>query len=296
MKRFTRTIEHLFSNHQHPELPITPPMRVELGELFELETLSSGDAGKIPGWTGGNPWTGPVIIESIAAGDVIAITIESLQVDDSCYLPLDHGALLPEEYIIPRNDFCEIRDDVAYFPCGFMVPVCPMLGCFGVVPAEFFADPWDHGGNMDITEVRTGATVHVRCSRDGGYFACGDGHALQGEGEINGFSLEVSLTARLRINRSPYQHLNEALIIETPERLMTVGIAHEVPKSIRKAIWAMTDLLARMKGMDTLDAYQLASHVGDVRLGAVWPLWCTRWHVPIPVYLGLDRSLIDWQI
>jgi amidase len=298
MQRLSR--EHLFKNHKNPVLPDPPPLRVSLGEPFELETADTAhrsikvreDATKPPGPMAGNPWTGPVYVEGVRAGDVIAVTIDDIRVDDNCTIQIDETSLLPPEERDDRVDFVPILDGMAMMPGGIRVPVRPMLGCFGVVPAAFFADPWDHGGNMDIPDIRAGRTVHIKCQRDGALFGCGDGHARQGEGEINGYSLEVSTTVRLRIDRSRYQNLQESILIENADRFVMVASAHEVPMGIRKVVWAMTRFVSEICGLSVVDAYQLVSHLADLRLGAVWPMWCTRWHIPVPLSLTLERSLI----
>jgi acetamidase/formamidase len=219
MQRFTR--QNLFRNNvEFQQCPTAPRLRVAQGESFLIETVdtghrnitSPGDRGKPDGPMAGNPWTGPVHVEGIQAGDVIAVSIESIAVEDHCLLPITEESLLPADIIEVGEDFIAIADGLALFSGGIRVPIRPMFGCFGVVPLSTPIDPSNHGGNMDIPEIRAGSVVHLRCEREGGYFGCGDGHALQGEGEINGFSLEVSLVGQLRIDRSPYQNLRSILI------------------------------------------------------------------------------------
>jgi len=307
MQKLTK--EHLFWNRSHRvdgkltpyPLPPTPPLRVAQGESFLIETvdtlhrsiMSEADIGKPSGPMAGNPWTGPVYIEGICAGDVIAVSIEDIQVTDHCLLGMEKGdTLLPAELIEPREDFIRIKDGVAYFPGGMQAPIRPMFGCFGVVPTSARPEPYEHGGNMDIPDICAGNIVHIRCERDGAYFGCGDGHALQGDGEINGFSLEVSLLGQLSIAKSKYQALR-TIMIETPDKFITVGIKHEIRQGVEDAVHSMSDLLARTKNISLCDAYQLASHVGDIRLGAMWPMWHTEWHIPIPVCLHLEKAYFN---
>jgi amidase len=237
----------------------------------------------------GNPSTGPVYVEGIRAGDVIAVTIEELDVLGHTLLGAGGAdTLLPAAMQEAREDFVRIEHGVAQFPGGVTAPVRPMYGCFGVVPSEACPEPYGHGGNMDIPDVCAGNTVHVRCQRDGAYFACGDGHALQGDGEINGFSLEVSLRGRLRIDMSPYQTLG-AMLIETPDRHITVGVKRDMKESVTDAVTAMAELFADARGVTVMDAYQFVSHVGDLRVGAIWPLW-SEYDIPIPMCLHLARE------
>ena len=295
MKKLTR--DHLFRNYGDlSTLPDTPPLQVDLGEPFLIETVDTGDmlllsekdVDKGCGPMAGNPSTGPVYVDGVEAGDVIAVHIEELRVVGHTLIHIDDKSLLPQEAIAPRRDFVRIEGGVAGFEGGLTVPVRPMYGCFGVVPAGPSPEPWRHGGNMDVPDVAEGDIVHVRCERDGAFFCCGDGHAIQGDGEVNGFSLEVSLDGRLRIERSPYQDL-ETLLIETPSSFITVGIEHEFVDSVRSAQYSMAQFLAQTRGVGLLDAYQFASHVGDLRLGAVWPMWRPDCDIPIPACLHLAK-------
>jgi amidase len=304
MKRLTN--DHLFRNYRFenekgedvPHLVPTPPLRVSQGEAFLIETVDTGhrnvlspkDKDKPSGPVSGNPSTGPVYVEGIKVDDVIAVTIEDLQVVDHCFIAVDEESLLPAEYIDDREDFISISNGFAHFPGGIRVPVRPMYGCFAVVPASGRSEPGEHGGNMDIPYVCAGNTVHFRCERDGAYFCCGDGHAVQGEGEINGYSLEISLLGQLRIEKSKYQDL-KSILIETPDELITVGVKRPIEDALKSAVYSMSHLLSREKEIGLTEAYQVASHVGDVRFGAMWPLWREepRW-TRIPVCLHLSKS------
>jgi len=296
MQRLTR--EHRFRNHGDlSTLPAEPPLTVAQGETFVIETIATSDrfiaceadADKPDGPMEGNPSTGPVRVEGIKAGEVIAVHIEAIEVAGHCTLGIGGETLLPPEHIEERRDFVRIEDGVAHFAGGFEAPVRPMFGCFGVVPAAPSPEPWRHGGNIDLPDVCAGNTVHVRCERDDAFFCCGDGHAVQGDGEVNGYSLEVSLEGRLRIETSPYQDL-KTILIESPDEFITVGIEQTFAESVASAQYSMADFLARVRGVGLLDAYQFASHVGDVKLGPIWPMWDEgSAMIPIPVCLHLAR-------
>ncbi|MEZ4728685.1 MAG: acetamidase/formamidase family protein [Caldilineaceae bacterium] len=270
-------------------------LRVRQGEPFLLETVDTGhmllmseaERDKPTGPMAGNPSTGPVYIEGIRAGEVIAVTIEALDVVGHTIIGIGAHSLLPPDRVGARTDFVKIEDGIAHFPGGLQIPVSPMYGCFGVVPVGVRPEPYLHGGNLDIPDICAGNTIHLRCERDGGYFACGDGHARQGEGEINSFSLEVSLVGQLRITRSRYQDL-KTILIETPTKFITVGVKETAREAVTDAVTAMAELLAAARGIDLLDAYQFVSHIGDMRVGAMWPLW-SEWSIPVPMCLHLDR-------
>src|SRR5204863_1534762 len=84
------------------------------------------------------------------------------------------------------------------------VPVRPMLGCIGTAPAPAngaprTGDSGDYGGNMDFNEVVEGATVYLPVAVPGALLYFGDGHALQGDGELNGDALETSLDVEITV-------------------------------------------------------------------------------------------------
>jgi amidase len=296
MQRLSR--QHLFRNYGDlSTLPPHPPLSVRLGESFAIETVDTGhmlllseaEKDKPCGPMSGNPSTGPVWVEGVKAGDVIALHIESLQVVGHTLLPIGGDSLLPKDLIRERRDFVAIEQGMASFAGGLRVPVSPMYGCFGVVPASPSPESWHHGGNLDIPHISAGNIVHVRCQRDGAWFCCGDGHALQGDGEMNGFALEVSLDGQLRIEQSAFQELApRSMLIETPDWYITVGVEHETGDGVRQAVLSMCQLLARARDVDLLDAYQLVSHLGDLRLGAAWPL-LRGVHIPIPMCVHMPR-------
>lgn len=290
--------ENLFYNYHPYEMPDDPPLRVEQGEPFVIETvatddrrvMSEQDLEKEPGPMAGNPSTGPVYVEGIRAGDVIAVSIESLEVVGHTSIGYEgvEDWLLPGGVGEKREPFVRIEDGCAHFPGGIKVPVVPMFGCFGIVPTSERYEPFSHGGNLDIPDISAGNTVHLRCERDGGYFACGDGHAIQGDGEINSYSLEVSLVGRLKIEKSRLDP--KSILIETPEKFISVGVADTTRGSVVSAVYSMADLLSRLRGIDLTEAYHLVSHVGDIRVGAVWPLWHSEHLIPVPFCLHLDRE------
>ncbi len=299
MKRLTR--EHRFKNYGDlSTLPVEAPLHVALGETFIMETIDTGDmfmrserdADKPRGPMAGNPSTGPVYVEGIKAGDVIAASIRDLKVVGHCNIRIGDETLLPPEVVTKRSDFIRISDGVAHFHGGLKVKVKPMFGCFGVVPSKPSPEPWHHGGNLDIPDICAGSIVHLRCQRDGAFFCCGDGHAVQGEGEVNGYSLEVSLEGTLLIEKSPYRDI-KTIMIETREKFIAVGVENAFADSIRSAEHSMADFLCARKKLDLLDAYQFASHVGDIRVGPVWAAIIDgQWGggIPIPACLHLSKQ------
>src|SRR5438309_11528767 len=83
-----------------------------------------------------------------------------------------------------------------------------MLGCVAVAPnvaqaAPGTGDSGRYGGNMDFNEIVEGATVYLPVSVPGALLYVGDGHALQGDGELNGNALETSMDVEVTVDVIP---------------------------------------------------------------------------------------------
>lgn len=305
----TATASSLFWNRSHPVVegnwdgelvpyPVPEPaITVSQEERFAIETTNTchldirkeADIKGSNGPMAGNPWTGPVFVEGVRAGEVIAVDIHQLEVTGHSFIG-GGGSVVPEYLQVPmRKSFIPIEAGFAVFPAGFRVPVRPMYGCFGVVPVGSRPEPWDHGGNMDIPEVCAGSTIHVRCERDGAYFGCGDGHALQGEGEVTGWSFEVALRGELTVKKSPYQHL-KSMLIETEHHAISVGIRHTIRESTKLALWAMADHVSEVCHVSPIEAYEIAAYVGNIRVGAMWPLLYENMKIPVPICVHLQKD------
>jgi len=209
VQKLSRT--EVFKNHGSLEGTSDPPkLCVDLGETFMLETI--GTTGHVyerfessiepPLTISGNPCTGPVLVNGVRRGDVIACHIQGIE-------PFGHtiagtGSVLAEDFEQEDCDLIRLEQGKALFPGGVSVPANPMAGCIGVVPDPFpVPETWKHGGNMDITALGPGATFHVKAQRDGGWVCVGDCHAVQGEGEINGSGLEMASDVVISVDRSP---------------------------------------------------------------------------------------------
>jgi len=144
---------------------------------------------------------------------------------------------------------------------SFSVPVRPMLGCVATAPSSTNAAPgtgdsgrW--GGNMDFNEIVEGATVYLPVNVPGALLYLGDGHALQGDGELNGNALETSMDVEVTVDVIPGKRLPGPRV-ESATHLMAVGLDGSLDGAFRNA----TD---NMAGWLT-DTYQLTpSEVAQV--------------------------------
>jgi amidase len=142
----------------------------------------------------------------------------------------------------------------------------PMLGRVAVAPAngEAFAGLWpgDFGGNMDAPEVREGTTVYLPIFNDGAYFYFGDGHAAQGEGEVNGTGLETSMDVTFRIDLIKGRTIAWPRL-EDDTHIMVVGSARPLIDAFRLAHVELVEWLVEEYGFGKWDAYMLVGQLGE---------------------------------
>lgn len=146
------------------------------------------------------------------------------------------------------------------------VPLRPMLGRVAVAPQgeEAFGGLWpgNFGGNLDASEVRAGTTVYLPVFHDGAYFYFGDGHALQGEGEVAGTGLETSMDVVLRIDLIKGQAIDWPRL-EDERTIMVAGSARPLIDAFRLAHVELIEWLETAYGFDRLDAYMLVGQLGE---------------------------------
>ncbi len=145
------------------------------------------------------------------------------------------------------------------------VPLKPMLGRVAVAPKgeESFPGLWpgDFGGNMDAPEIREGVTVYLPIFHDGAYFYFGDGHALQGHGEIAGTGLETTMDVILQFQLIKNKPIDWPRI-EDEEYIMVAGSARPLIDAFRLAHVELIEWLVDDYGFDKWEAYQVLSQVG----------------------------------
>ena len=223
----------------------------------------------------GNPMTGPFAVEGARPGDTLAVTFERVTPNRVLGLtsPRIAAGVLEPGYPVTHAEeggLCTWEIDVAAGTARLVeptsalsrlaLPLAPMLGCFGVAPAGgqaiSTATSGRHGGNMDYRGFRAGATIYLPVNEPGGLFFLGDGHALQGEGEIVGTGVEVSMdvTFRLDVIRDRPVTWPRA---ENADYLMTVGNARPLDQCVQHATTEMLVWLESEYGLEPLVAHSL---------------------------------------
>ena len=171
-----------------------------------------------------------------------------------------------EARIIPLDR----RRMLATFAPGIEVPLRPFFGSMGVAPPPSAGrissnPPGIHAGNLDNKALVAGTTLFIPVHAAGALFEIGDGHAAQGDGEVDQTAIETSLRGRLQLIVRKGEKL-EWPRAETPTGYFSMGTDEDLTKATRIAIQEMVDFLVATKGLDRQSAYQLTSIAGDVAI------------------------------
>jgi acetamidase/formamidase len=152
------------------------------------------------------------------------------------------------------------------------VALSPMLGRLAVAPAgeEAFGGLWpgDFGGNMDSPDAREGTTVYLPVFHEGAYFYFGDGHALQGDGEICGSGLETTMDVTLQFDLVKGKRIRWPRY-EDADDIMVAGSGRPLVDAFRIAQVELIEWLVSEYGFEKMDAYQIVSQVGRSRIANV---------------------------
>ena len=131
---------------------------------------------------------------------------------------------------------------------NFRIKLNPMLGCVAVAPPakQSFRTGWpgSFGGNMDYNGLREGVTVYLPVYVPGALLFVGDGHAAQGDGELNGDALETSMDIEFTVNLIRGQS-TQAPRMENDEWVMASGIANSLPEALQQATTEIVKWLER---------------------------------------------------
>jgi acetamidase/formamidase len=215
---------------------------------------------------------GPVYIEEAEPGDTLEVRIRKIDLA----IPYAYNAFGPTRGFLPY-DFpyrmmkiipLDRERMVAKFAPGIEIPLHPFFGSMGVAPPESYgkvdsAPPGLHAGNMDNKELVAGTTLLLPVHARGALFEIGDGHAGQGNGEVDITALETSLTGTMEfiVHKGTNQKYPRA---ETPTHYISMGFHQELYEATRIAVREMIDFLVAEKHMTRDDAYMLTSVAGDV--------------------------------
>ena len=273
---------------------VKPVLRIASGDTVRIETLTASgvarliEAGaseaEIPNnlrevenaiterGPGAHPLTGPIYVEGAEPGDLLEVRIlgfEFLHPFGRVSFSAG-GGTLPDAF--PYAGIRLVRFDpatgTAEFSPGVVLRLAPFFGSIGVAPARrriSSSPPGPHTGNLDNKELIAGSTLYLPVHVPGALLSMGDGHALQGDGEVAGSALETSLRGTVEI----FLRKGKRLLwprAETPTHFIAMGLHPDLDEAARLATLEMINFLVTEKGMSRDEAYMLCSLAVDLRV------------------------------
>ena len=156
----------------------------------------------------------------------------------------------------------------AEFVPGIVIPLRPFFGSMGVAPAPAAGrvssnPPGRHAGNLDNKELVAGSTLYIPVFAPGALFEIGDGHAAQGDGEVDQTAIETSLRGRLQLTVRKDMKLTWPRA-ETATDFISMAADPDLTTATKLAIQEMVDFLSASRGLTKHQAYQLVSIAGNV--------------------------------
>lgn len=290
------TVHHFQPTHYHRTIGSHPPvLRVQSGDTIITTTVDARgrDANDAQVTERGNPMTGPIYVEGAEPGDTLVVHFDKL----TCNRPTgwtrkmvapnvvdpDYVTQLPwpssgdnglATWRIDNAAGTATLIDPAETSLGaFTLPLAPMVGCFGVAPdrgeAISTSTSAQHGGNMDYRGFVEGVTVYFPVLAPGALFHIGDGHALQGDGEIVGTGIEISfdVTFTLSVQKGRRIFWPRG---ENADYIFTVGNARPLDQCVQHATTEMIRWLESDYGLDPVGAHILLGQCVEYDLGNIY--------------------------
>jgi len=241
-----------------------PVLRVFPGDTIHTTTVDAGgtDEKGVTRVLGGNPQTGPFYIETAGPGDTLVVHLTRLRlnrdwamsddglvdraVDSDLAVKIKDGGKSVRWHLDVQGGVATLEKPGEHLT-HYSVPLRPMLGCVAVAPGSAQAPPgsgdsgrW--GGNMDFNEMVEGATLYLPVSVPGALLYMGDGHAAQGDGELNGNALETSMDVEFTVDVLAGKSIRGPRVVSATH-IMAMGLAGSIDDAFRGATANMAQWL-----------------------------------------------------
>ena len=253
-----------------------PEVMPEFGSGFAIPpALAAIHAANLPR-VGGHIVTGPVAVEGAEPGDMLEVHVEKIEFGADwgyCgFRPL--AGTLPEDF--PTRFLSYIPIDRASRTCrlpwGTELGLAPFFGVMGVAPPPAYGtistiQPREHGGNLDNKELGEGSTLFLPVWAEGALFSAGDGHGVQGDGEVCINALEICLTGTFRLTlhkgggaKSPLLRYPRG---ETATHFISMGMNEDLDLAMKQALREMIAFICARANLSREEAYQFCSLAVD---------------------------------
>ncbi len=274
---------------------VPPILRIESGDTVHVETMLAGglerlrlagaSEAEIPDalrivervvtdrGSGAHPLTGPIYVEGAEPGDTLEVRIVGFEYlhpfGVSGFIP--NGGTLPNDF--PYNYFKLIRFNAAAgtaaFRPGVTLTLAPFFGSMGValnIPSRVpSGPPGPHTGNLDNKHLVAGSTLYIPVHVPGALLSMGDGHAMQGDGEVSLTGIETSMRGAVEVRLRKGERLRWPRA-ETPTHFITMGLHPDLDEAARMATREMIDYLVSERGIPRDDAFILVSIAVDLHV------------------------------
>jgi acetamidase/formamidase len=269
---------------------LAPRLEVDSGDTVIVDTVSGAPevvpdeslyrpehreiVTKLKPILGGHILTGPVAVRGAEPGDALEVRIRAIE------LTADWGwnvirplrGTLPEDF--PKFERRTIPIDrknmLGRLPWGPAVPLRPFFGILGTAPRPEYGrvssiEPREFGGNMDCKEFIAGTSLFLPVFVPGANFSAGDGHAVQGDGEVCLTALETCLkgTFELVVHKKMRLAMPRAI---TPSHYVTIGLDADLDDAAKQALREMIAWLVALKGWTPSEAYVFCSLACDLHV------------------------------
>jgi acetamidase/formamidase len=271
-----------------------PVLEIEPGDILRVHTVS-GSPAELPAGSSGtirpellaiheavrpcigpHILTGPVAVKGARPGDILKIEIldVALRDDWGFNVTREGKGALPSLFSREVAHFAIDRQSCwIETPWRISLQARPFFGILGLAPdisagRITSVEPGSFGGNIDNKELVAGATLYLPVAVDGALFSAGDGHALQGDGEVCLTAVETGLTGTFRISVMQ-DEAGSAPFAETPAHLITMAFCEDLDLAVESALRDMILRLCNETGLAEEAAYRLCSLVADLRVTQV---------------------------
>jgi len=221
--------------------------------------------------------TGPIYIEGAESGDLLEVRVLDVEIR----VPYGVNATGPGSGAAPdllhvaaqKIIKLDLDRGVALFAPGVEVPLAPFMGIVAVAPPlenspASTKPPGAFGGNLDFKHLTAGSTLYLPVFNIGALFYIGDGHACQGDGEVDGTAIEISLTPTVQlIVRKGAGRRMSVPRAEDAAHYYTMGLGADLDAALAQAVKETTAFLQQHVGLSTAEAYALCSLAVDFRIG-----------------------------
>lgn len=294
MKISADKVIYAFSRNNKPVLivPSGTAINIETLDCFSNQLRNPEDKMAALDWDRINPVTGPIFIEGAEIGDLLKVTINSIELNEKGTIVSGEdfgilGGMLKGSH----TRILTIREGKAEFVNDIKIPIRPMIGVIGVAPKGEDINtgtPGRHGGNMDNTMVEQGAILYFNVETPGALFGLGDVHAVMGDGEIGVSGLEIPANINVTLEIIKCKSV-EFPMLENNDYWSVIASAKTIDEAVQFATESMFCFLSGKMNLSDPEIAMLMSLVGQLQFcQVVDPLKTVRFIIP-KQYLGQIR-------